>query len=180
MATPPDFSSGAVLTAAQMNAVGMWLVKSQAVGTGVSEIVVTGAFSTDFENYKITYTGGNASTGMNIRMKMGAATTNYYSSLIYNTFAVNTPTGVCQNNTQPQWEWAGSTNTTSNFLDVTLLSPFVAEQTRMISNWCPFDAAGYSNNVLVDTTSYTAFTLLPGVALATFTGGTVRVYGYRK
>jgi len=178
--TYPTFNSGDVLTAAEMNAVGCWLVKSQTVGTGVSSIVVTGAFTSDYENYKITYTGGNASTGMNIRMRMGAAATNYYSSLIYNTFAVATPTGVCQNNTQPQWEWAGSSSTTSNFVDVTLLSPFVAEQTRMISNWCPFDAAGYSNNVLLDTTSYTAFTLLPGLGGATFTGGTIRVYGYRN
>jgi len=178
--TYPTFNAGQILTAAEMNAVGLWLVKTQTVGTGVSSIVVTGAFTSDYENYKITYTGGNASTGMNIRMRMGAAATNYYSSLIYNTFAVATPTGVCQNNTQPQWEWAGSSSTTSNFVDVTLLSPFVAEQTRMISNWCPFDAAGYSNNVLLDTTSYTAFTLLPGLGGATFTGGTIRVYGYRN
>jgi hypothetical protein len=42
MATPPDFSSGAVLTAAQMNSVGLWLVKTQTVGTAVSSVAVTG------------------------------------------------------------------------------------------------------------------------------------------
>jgi hypothetical protein len=42
MATPPDFSSGAVLTAAQMNSVGLWLVKTQTVGTTVSSVAVTG------------------------------------------------------------------------------------------------------------------------------------------
>ena len=180
MATPPTFSSGAVLTAAQMNSVGCWLVKTQTVGSGVSSIVVSNCFSADYENYKITYTGGNCSAGQNIRMRMGSTTTNYYSSLIYNTFASATPTGVCQNNTQPQWEWAGAGNTTSNLVDITLLSPFIAEQTRMISNWSPLDAAGYSSNTLLNTTSYTGFTLLPGLALTTFTGGTVRVYGYRN
>ena len=178
--TFPVFVSGEVLRATDMNAVGMWLVKTQTVGTGVSQIDVTGAFSADYENYKITYTGGNTSTSMNIRMRMGATTSNYYSSLIYNTFASSTPLGVAQNNTQPQWEWAGATNTTSNMVDITLLTPFATERTRMISNWCPDDASGYSSNVLLDTTSYTGFSLLPGVGGATFTGGTVRVYGYRN
>jgi hypothetical protein len=176
----PDFSPGEVLTAAAMDSIGLWLVKSQAVGTGVSQIDVTGAFSAEYENYKITYTGGSASTGMNIRFRMGATTTNYYSSLIYNTFAASTPLGVAQNNTQQQWEWGGASNTTSNMVDITLLTPFATERTRMISNWCPDDALGYSSNVLLDTTSYTGFSLLPGVGGATFTGGTVRVYGYRN
>jgi hypothetical protein len=176
----PDFSPGEVLTAAAMDSIGLWLVKSQTVGAGVSQIDVTGAFSADYENYKITYTGGNASTNMNIRFRMGATTTNYYSSLIYNTFASSAPLGVAQNNTQPQWEWGGASNTTSNMVDITLLTPFATERTRMISNWSPDDASGYSSNVLLDTTSYTGFSLLPGVGGATFTGGTVRVYGYRN
>jgi hypothetical protein len=176
----PDFSPGEVLTAGAMDSIGLWLVKSQTVGAGASQIDVTGAFSADYDNYKITYTGGNTSTGMNIRMRMGATTSNYYSSLIYNTFASSSPLGVTQNNTQPQWEWAGAGDTTSNFLDITLLSPFIAERTRMISNWSPNDASGYSSNILLDTTSYTGFSLLPGVGGATFTGGTVRVYGYRN
>ena len=36
MATPPDFSSGQVLTSSAMNSVGLWLVKTQTVGTAVS------------------------------------------------------------------------------------------------------------------------------------------------
>ena len=32
MATPPDFSVGQVLTAAHMDAVGLWLVKTQTKG----------------------------------------------------------------------------------------------------------------------------------------------------
>ena len=150
------------------------------VGSAVSSIEVNGAFSSNYDSYKIIYTGGNASTGMNIRMRMGATTTNYYSSLIYNSFASSTPTGVTQNNTVTFWEWGGAVDTTSNFADITLLSPFLAERTRMISNWSPNDAAGYSSNILLDTTSYTSFTFLPGQSGHTFTGGTIRVYGYRN
>jgi hypothetical protein len=180
MPTPPDFTNGTALEASSLNAVGLWLVKTQTVGTGVSSVTVTDAFSADWDNYKITYTGGNCSTQMNIRMRMGSNLTNYYSSLIYNTYAAPTPVGVAQNNTQQYWEWAGSGSTVSNFVDITLLSPFMNENTRMISNWSPFDASGYSGNVLLDTASYTAFTLLPGLGGATFTGGAIRVYGYRN
>lgn len=180
MAAPPDFIAGATLTGLQMNQIGLWKIKTISVGFGVSSFIVSDAFSADYENYKITYTGGSCSTGMNIRMRMGATTTNYYSSLIYNTFAASGPLGVTQNNTQQQWEWAGAGGTTSNFADITLLSPFLAERTRMISNWSPDDASGYSSNVLMDTTSYTGFTFLPGIAGQTFAGGTVRIYGYRN
>ena len=50
MATPPTFSSGSVLTAAQMNAVGLWLVKTQTVGTAVSSVSVTDVFSSNYDN----------------------------------------------------------------------------------------------------------------------------------
>ena len=66
MATPPTFSSGAVLTAAQMNSVGMWLVKTQTVGTAVSSVTVTGAFSADYDNYLILMSGGTGSDSASI------------------------------------------------------------------------------------------------------------------
>ena len=43
----PVFASGDVLNASDMNGVGLWLVKTQTIGTGVSSVVVTGAFSAD-------------------------------------------------------------------------------------------------------------------------------------
>ena len=61
MATPPVFSAGAVLTAAQMNAVGLWEIKTQTIGTGVASFEVTGAFSSDYDNYKIVINSMDAS-----------------------------------------------------------------------------------------------------------------------
>jgi hypothetical protein len=76
MATPPDFTTGAVLTAAQMNAVGLWLVKTQTVGSAVPDVTVTDAFSADYDNYKILYTGGTASGAVGpLNMKLGSSTT---------------------------------------------------------------------------------------------------------
>lgn len=159
---------------------GLQLIKSQTVGTAVPSVEVTDAFSSDFDNYYITWVGGSGSTGMNTRLRLGSNTTNYYSSLIYHVFSsASTLVGVSQNNTQTQWEWAGACSTTSINVSLTLLGPFLNENTRMIANWTPPDASGTSNSLLLDTNSYTSFTFLPGVT-GTFTGGTIRVYGYRN
>ena len=61
MATPPTFSSGAVLTAAQMNSVGMWLVSSTTIGSAVSTVNIDGCFTSDYRNYLIVFTGANPS-----------------------------------------------------------------------------------------------------------------------
>ena len=71
----PDFAPGDVLTAADMDAVGLWLVKTQTVGTGVSSVTVTGAFSSTYDNYFVTYTGGTGSTQTPLRIQMGSTTT---------------------------------------------------------------------------------------------------------
>ncbi len=48
--TYPSFSAGDILTAADMNAVGLWLVKTQTVGTAVASVTVTDAFSSTYDN----------------------------------------------------------------------------------------------------------------------------------
>jgi hypothetical protein len=78
MATPPTFSSGTVLTAAQMNAVGLWLVKTQTIGNAVSSVAVTNAFSTDYDNYKIIISGGASSAQAFLTLQLGASATGYY------------------------------------------------------------------------------------------------------
>ena len=54
--TYPVFATGDVLNASDMNAVGLWLVKTQTIGSGVGSVAVTGAFSADYDNYKIIVT----------------------------------------------------------------------------------------------------------------------------
>lgn len=78
MATPPDFAVGQVLTSAHMDAVGLWLVKSQTIGSGVPNVEVTGAFSSDFDAYKIVVSGGAASASGPLSLKLGSTTSGYY------------------------------------------------------------------------------------------------------
>lgn len=85
MATPPDFSSGAVLTAAQMDKIGLWAVTPASVsGSGVSlsgsKVTFTGAtsvsvntcFTSSFTNYRLVgSTVGTASNIIQFRVRSG-------------------------------------------------------------------------------------------------------------
>ena len=74
------YSSGDVLTAADLNqSSGLVLVKTQTIGSGVSSVTVSDAFSSTFDHYLITASGGAGSTQMGIGLTLGASTTGYYA-----------------------------------------------------------------------------------------------------
>lgn len=177
----PSFSAGDVLTAADMNAVGLWLVKTQTVGSAVSSVTVTSAFSADFDNYKITYTGGTGSTQQDLRIQLGSTTTGYASLLIYSGW-VDTPTiSLAGEDNGASWLYPGGSSTEGAYMNCDILVPYLSMRTTISA---PFVAAstgrsgGFFTGYLANTTSYTAFTLSPNTG--TITGGTIRVYGYRN
>ena len=178
MATPPDFTSGSILTAAQMNGIGLWLIKTQTIGTGVASVPVTDAFSTDYDNYLITVNGGVGSAAQNMGLQLGATVTGYYGGqTTVNVSGVVAGAGM--NNTA-NFTLAGISTTTNNYLQATLFDPYTAKTTRMNSIRADDRSGGsYGTTVgfLDNSTSYTGFTL---VVAGTMTGGTIRVYGYRK
>jgi hypothetical protein len=178
MTTPPDFVSGQILTASQMSSVGMWLVKSQTIGSAVSSVTVTGAFSTDYDAYKITITGGNTSADCELRMQLGSATTNYYSSIIGVTSA-NAVTSTRRNNTVAYFDFVGTGSTNMMSANIEIINPFLAKtKTLTASNILPTANMSVSTGYMDDVTSFTAFTISPSTG--TMTGGVIRVYGYRK
>jgi len=179
MATPPDFSSGAVLTAAQMNSVGLWLVKTQTVGTAVSSVAVTGAFSTDYEHYKIQYSGTTSIGGGNvINIQLGAVTTGYYATMQYASYAGVGGTVVADNNATSWTHCAGAVGN-QVILDADIYNPFKTQISSISSNiYTDPNNAGKKSGYNSSVTSFTGFTLL--VASGTITGGTIRVYGMRK
>ena len=178
MATPPDFSSGSVLTAAQMSAVGLWLVKTQTIGTAVSSVTVTGAFSADYDSYRIIVGGGAASSNQVSRMTLGASAAGYYSSIQYASYAGVAAT--VAGNGIAYWNLGyGSAEGLSVCIDIH--KPFIAEETWFGGSFVGVSAGsvqgsvgGYHNLGL----SYSAFTITAGAG--TFTGGTIKVYGYRN
>lgn len=185
MATPPTFTVGQVLTAAQMNAVGLWLVKTQTVGTGVTSQNVTSCFSSDFDNYLISISDVNGSAGGGVIYgKLLVGTTPQTNGWYGNTFFIAAGAGGALSNApttnQSTFEICCLTNTTNhrNSGVCQIQSPNLPRQTR--SQYTNADDYYYRTGGfhLSNTTQYDGLQILP--SSGTLTGGTIRIYGYRN
>lgn len=181
MATPPVFVNATALDASSLNAIGLWLVKTQTVGSAVSSVTVTNAFSADFDNYRVIYDGGTASANTSLSLRIGAATTGYQYALVYQQYNATTPLGT-GSTTGLSFVESGRTSTVKNSLNVELFGPYLTTYTGFRSLSTDYLAtsgyvvsgAGFLNN----TTSYTDLVMFPQTG--TITGGTIRIYGYRN
>jgi hypothetical protein len=183
MATPPDFTTGQVLTAAQMNAVGMWLVKSDTITTGNSK-EITACFSADYDNYKIVLSNIRGSSVVNVFMRMGTTATGvYYYGGLSRSYGSATTNGE-QGSGSTQWLLGAiATSTESAAATVELQMPNMAQVTSFSSLGSDprtggagaRNYAGYINN----TTQYTSMTILLDGG-ATFSSCNIRVYGYNQ
>lgn len=175
------YTSGEVLTAASLNANfaagGLQIVKTQTIGTAVSSVAVTGAFSATYDAYKILITGGVGSANGSLQVQMGSTTTGYYGGAIGVTFA-----GVSDNIGQANganFTNFGRGSADGLYLNMDLQNPFLAKNTFAQSTWIVNLTTGrtrINGSYLNDTSSYTGFTIIPETG--TLTGGTIRVYGY--
>jgi hypothetical protein len=155
---------------------GLRLVKKQTVGTGVSSVNVTSAFSATYENYRIIYSGGTQSADTNVTLKLGASTTGYSGTLVYMQYSSNTVLGAVDNNAA-QFSFIGGGDTNASFVTFELLCPQKAQYTRLLNaKYLISTSSGTYDGIHKVATAYTDFTITPGTG--TFTGGTIYVYGY--
>ena len=63
MAVPPVFVAGQVLTAAQMNKIGLWEITPQTLFSGASNIGNSGVFTSDFSDYLLVIRATTSTTG---------------------------------------------------------------------------------------------------------------------
>jgi len=178
--TYPSFSAGEVLRAQDMNAVSGWLVKTQTVGAGVSTVTVTGAFSADYDNYIVTYSGGTTTTTQDIRFRLGSTSTGYYGFYVFGAYTSNTINGLARSN-QGSFEYFGQGSTVGNNGYCVIQNTFATTRTGFSSTTWGYGTTGASgtfNGFLNDTSSYSAFTLF--IDSGSMTGGTIRIYGYRN
>jgi hypothetical protein len=177
MATPPSFTAGSVLTAAQMNSVGLWLVKSQTIGSGVSSVSVTGAFSADYDAYRIVVNGVDCtSPDTVVLMTLGSTTSGYYGNLGY--YKIGTGNGDLPISNGAHWYVGITDGETNTCFSYDLFSPNQATRTAYYGGGWGYLSTFTTAGMLANTTQYTAFTLT--AAAGTMTGGTISVYGYRK
>ena len=176
----PDFSPGEVLTAAAMDSIGSWLVKTQTVGTGVSTVTVTDAFSATYENYRVVYTGGTASGSMELLLTLSGITSTYMGASIFASFGGGSASVQGYNNYGgfP----IGRANSGTNgycWLDGEIRMPFRTLQTVASSPWMSGDVNfGIFTGRTQSTASATGFTIT--CSSGSITGGTIRIYGYRN
>jgi hypothetical protein len=156
---------------------GLTLVKTQVIGSAVSSVNVTSAFSTTYDAYKIVISGGVASTVVNLGLKLGASAASYS----YITTGVNSVGSAATSRVTSGASFllAGSGNADTLNLNLDIVNPFLAKYSLVNSSFADDNTTGY---VMLGThkvaTSYTDFTLTP--SSGTLTGGTIRVYGYKN
>ena len=165
------------------NPTGLELVKTQTVGSGVSSIVVENAFLAEYDNYKITYTGGVGSTSIVLGLQFGVGTTmtatNYFGTAAY----TNLGAGAWQiitDNPGTSATNVGGANSTNALLATEVLQPFLTKQTSFFGqyNVSDFGRLGIHSYAQLSNTSFTSFRIATNTG--TVTGGTIRVYGYRN
>jgi hypothetical protein len=185
MATPPDFTSGAVLTAAQMNSVGLWKVASGSLSTATTNF--QGCFTSDYRDYRIVIDQVNFASAGDIYFRMLSGATPE-TSANYN-WGIR---GLYANGVSADSNLAGYTagftgitsaiagELTSGSFDI--FNPQVATRTLLLTSSIVYNSTqgfggrnGFSHLNL--TTAYTGIQFL---TLGPTVTGNVVIYGYRK
>ena len=172
-----------VLTSADTNTYlansGLVYVTSATIGTGVSTVTVSSAFSATYDNYRIVVSGGVSAANAVMQLSLGSSVTGYYSVLNYAAYASASTPLSAGNNNSALWDYVGYVTASSLSASFDLINPFAAKNTQFhAAGWCALSAAGTASGVHQVASSFTAFTLSAGGNA--LTGGTVTVYGYRK
>ena len=156
---------------------GLELVKTQTIGTAVSSVEVTGAFSSTYDNYKIIMSGGVSSdSAVDVYMALGSTTTAYYSvrsGYRYSAAALN----FVDFNNGAKWLVGGGVGTDPT-ITMEALGPNLAKKTFFNGIFNADSGIATTGGYQNSTTQFTAFTITP--SSGTLTGGTIRVYGYRN
>jgi hypothetical protein len=162
-----------------IGASGLTLISATTIGSAVSSVTVSDAFSATYDYYKITISGGTGSVNdEQLGLKLGATATGYYNGFVgaaYSPDATGTYSGN-STNTGTSFNAVGRVMTNGLNLNMELNGPFLAKRTIVSGTMTSVNVGRIYSGYLDGTTSYTAFTITP--ASGTITGGTIRVYGY--
>jgi hypothetical protein len=148
------------------------------IGSAVSSVTVTDAFSATYDNYKIIISGGTGSANSEINMRLGSVTSGYYSSYIFTSW--NNTVSADSSKIAIRFQYVGGMGTDGIQANIEVNSPFLAKNTRTFSGGFgdTGNYVGYASGLYPFTTSFTSFQIAPSAG--TMTGATIRVYGYRN
>lgn len=185
MAVPPDFVAGQVLTAAQMNKIGMWHVTTNTFSS-VSTVTINNCFTSDYKNYKLflnpSSINGTGYVTLQFTISGTATTTNYINRTAQFHTAANgwelldngagTDEIICGA--------AGSTSTGHVFTEINVGSPQLAQVTK-VSAVGPGNFGANPIYLTINQGFQTASTAFDGIKF-NFSGtasGTINIYGLR-
>jgi hypothetical protein len=179
----PVFASGDVLNASDMNAVGLWLVKTQTIGSGVTVVDVTSCFNADYDNYVISFNGISASASLSFLFQLLSGSTptgsGWTSTEFYTAVGATSITGQLSNGSGGHAFCSAGTAASGVASTMDIQSPFLAQQTRFQYNICASDFYRYGFALHSAATSYNGMrvTCSPGASIS---NGSISVYGRRK
>ena len=157
---------------------GLTLISATTIGTAVSSVTVSNAFSATYDVYKITLSGGAGSTlDTELNLTLGATATAYYYGQAGVNYVGATATNISGSNTT-SWVSVGRVLHDGLQANFDLNGPFLSKNTFITGAIANENSARSFAGRLQNTTSYTAFTLT--AAAGTLTGGIIRVYGYQN
>jgi hypothetical protein len=173
------YTGAAWATVGPATAGGLTLISATTIGSAVSSVTVSGAFSATYDFYKITVSGGTGSVNdEQLGLKLGSTATGYYNAFTgasYSPDATGTYSGN-STNAGSSFNAVGRVFTNGLNLNMELNGPFLSQRTIISGTMSSINVGRIYSGFLADNTSYTAFTITP--ASGTLTGGTIRVYGY--
>jgi hypothetical protein len=161
---------------------GLDLISTTTIGTTVSTVTVSSAFSSTYDNYLVLISGGSASGNCNLTLQLGSTTSGYYWFGYYGVTSSATVTGINGSNTANfSYAGIGSTNDINSI--TTIQAPYLAKRTHISTTSSRANTASNPtinrNEGFEDSnTQHTAFTIAPDSG--TITGGTIKVYGYKN
>lgn len=189
MTTPPTFVSGAVLTATQMSAIGMWQVSSTTVAALSTTTSVSNCFSTDYLNYRVLFTATAATANIRFRLNYrdggGDVIGANYQFGAFGLIATST-VGVDYSGTSGQTSTLiGESGVAASRFSLTMdvYNPFATEFTTALwqsgATAQPLNTPTFTLGVAnyLATTSMTGFTIQRNSGIGTFSG-VIKVYGY--
>jgi hypothetical protein len=186
--TYPTFTSGDVLLASDMNAVGWWLV-SDTTFTATNTVNVSSCFSSSYANYRLVFTVTAQSNPEIIYMRMRSGSTNN-TAASYDACGIEYATGsatITALGAMAQTSWRISFNNSSpgylsSIIDIT--NPQLTAYTGFINKtvW-----ANSTTSIVQDETSgfWRGTTSFDGISLGIYGNaaytmtGRLRIYGYR-
>jgi hypothetical protein len=174
------YSSGDVLTAADLNeSSGLVLITTQTVGSGVSSVTVSNAFSSTFYNYRVVLSSMLTSVAAIMRFTFVSQTGNFYGNRLKVVSSATTVTSINTGAGGLSYAEIGLGGTSrQGFVSLDVYSPYVDRRKGITGNYSGSGENGFVGYEENSTNAYTGFVLTP--ASGVFNGGQIYVYGYNN